>query len=73
MSTPTGSTERHVVPRSHRKSEFKDGNIKIGDCSKRLKSKLIAIKNPHSDGVRAIVNDKATAFLRLGRRRRMRR
>ncbi|KAG0640466.1 hypothetical protein HOY80DRAFT_1135937 [Tuber brumale] len=92
MCTPTGSTERQVVPRSHRKPEFGDAgksgwgdlqalgaksrtrrNIKIGDGNKRLKSKLIAIKNPHSDGVRATVKDKATAFLRLGRRRRRRR
>ncbi|KAG0641807.1 hypothetical protein HOY80DRAFT_1110819 [Tuber brumale] len=80
MCSPTGSTERQVVPTSHRKQEFRDArksgwgdlralgeksrtrrNIKIGDGSKRLKSKLIAIKNPHSDGVRVIFKDKATA------------
>ncbi|KAG0640469.1 hypothetical protein HOY80DRAFT_1068855 [Tuber brumale] len=72
MCTPTGSTERQVVPRSHRKPEPGDAgksgwgdlqalgaksrtrrNIKIGDGNKRLKSKLIAIKNPHSDGKEA--------------------
>ncbi|KAG0644337.1 hypothetical protein HOY80DRAFT_1074195 [Tuber brumale] len=44
-------------------------SIKIGDGNKWLKSMLIAIKNAHSDGVRAIVKDEVTAFLRLGRRR----
>ncbi|KAG0644359.1 hypothetical protein HOY80DRAFT_1133164 [Tuber brumale] len=76
MCSPTGSTERQVVARSHRKREFRDarkggwGALRVlGATSRTRRSIMIAINNPHSDGVRAIVKDKATAFQRLGRRR----
>ncbi|KAG0638659.1 hypothetical protein HOY80DRAFT_1137409 [Tuber brumale] len=39
-------------------------NLKIGDGNKKVKSKLIAIMDPHGDGARAIIRGKTTAFLK---------
>ncbi|KAG0138539.1 mitochondrial small ribosomal subunit Rsm22-domain-containing protein [Tuber indicum] len=44
-------------------------NIKIGGGNKRFKSKLVAIKDPHGDGVRAIFKDKTTAFLKAQKKK----
>ncbi|KAG0634135.1 mitochondrial small ribosomal subunit Rsm22-domain-containing protein [Tuber brumale] len=44
-------------------------NIKIGDGKKRFMSKLIAIKDPHGDGVRAIVKDKRTTLLKAQKKK----
>ncbi|KAG0635192.1 hypothetical protein HOY80DRAFT_1094645 [Tuber brumale] len=43
-------------------------NIKIGDGNKKVKSKLIAIMDPHGDGARAIIRGKTTAFLKARRK-----
>ncbi|PWW79951.1 hypothetical protein C7212DRAFT_341103 [Tuber magnatum] len=43
-------------------------NIKIGGNNNRSMSKLIAIKDPHSGGVRDIVKDKTSIFLKARRK-----
>ncbi|KAG0640718.1 hypothetical protein HOY80DRAFT_1116562 [Tuber brumale] len=40
-------------------------NIKIGAGSRKTMSKFVRIKDPHGDGVRAIVKDKTTTFLKV--------
>ncbi|KAG0130299.1 mitochondrial small ribosomal subunit Rsm22-domain-containing protein [Tuber indicum] len=39
-------------------------NVKIGNGNKKLKSKWVAIMDPYGDGVRAIVKDRTTTFLK---------
>ncbi|KAG0638145.1 hypothetical protein HOY80DRAFT_1023319 [Tuber brumale] len=43
-------------------------NTKIGGGSRKTISKCVTIKDPHGDGVRAIVKDKTITFLKVKKR-----